>query len=126
MNDWISPEDTNYPKNDQDESKDEEVRATSGQIWFSDTYIKYIIHEKIVNPITITAVIPVAVKTIYGLVAEQIIPISKPNTIVNTINIGKPNLRTKSVQQAITIDIAINKTDRAMMAGVLTNAVLKI
>ena len=49
------------------------------------------------------------------------IPISKEKTIVNRMKMGKANFRKASVAQAIKHDMAINKTDKIMIAGMFTN-----
>ena len=76
--------------------------------------------------ITIAAVMAVAVRTISGLVLEQMIPTKILNNRVNTSIIGSPYFCKASEKQPIKQEKAISKTETIIMAGVFTNIVLKL
>jgi hypothetical protein len=80
-----------------------------------------ILHEKIVNPITITAVIPAAVRTVIGEVPTQIMPTMSANTTVKTTKIGSPCCLTTLIQHPITNIIATYITISAIQTTEFIN-----
>lgn len=68
---------------------------------------------------------PAAVMTTEDLVAEHITPTNRAKIMVKTIRTGRPYLRTNSVQQPTTHDIAISRTERMIIAGVEPNILRK-
>lgn len=77
-----------------------------------------------VKAITTTAVMAVAVSTIYGFVEQQITPTSKAKIRVKTMSIGRPNRLKKSLQHPITMDMTSNSTDRMIIEAVFPNIFL--
>jgi hypothetical protein len=66
-----------------------------------------------------TAVIPAAVRTVMGSVRLQIMATSKLNTRVKMMRIGSPYFLTTSIQQPSIMAMAIYKTVRPIITGVL-------
>lgn len=76
--------------------------------------------------ITIAAVIRVAVRTVYGFVDAQTVPINKANMMVNTIRMGKPYFLVVPIKHPIAQETTMSKTDNIIVATVLTNIFLNV
>ena len=83
-------------------------------------FLNKYLHAKIVKAATNKNVSPAAIKMILLLYPQIEIPISKEKTIVKRMKMGKANFRKASVAQPMKHDMAINKTDKMMIAGMFT------
>ena len=81
---------------------------------------KKYVHAKIVRAATSKKVIPAAISTILLLYPQIDIPINNAKVRVNIMKIGRAHFLKNYVQQPITHERPINKTDKIISAGIFT------